>query len=296
MLAILPSFLTAQEAGIPEELQQEVLSQHPGLDADGDGKISRKEFKKGGQSIPQEEREKIMQALAGDQEDLQTQAAKSQLEGLGLSGEQGIKYKESKQDRCYLDIVHPKNKLYEKAPLLIFIHGGGYHGGDRSLLYRPDSFGLAQRASEQGIAVATLGYRLIGKEKEVRMVHLNQDIKDALRYLAQNSDRFAIDPNKMITLGQSAGGSLALIAALTPSDYLPGAVSGPDTQHTVVGCINYFGPTHLLWSPVSLPEETSMQAGKQLVCHRGRTGHRTNHDRLQPGQTPQRRLPAGASV
>ena len=46
-----------------------------------------------------------------------------------------------------------------------------------------------------------------------------------------------------MTWGTSAGGSKALITALTESDFLPGEVSGPGTEHTVIGAISFFGAT-----------------------------------------------------
>lgn len=242
LLAVLPMVLSAQE--IPQKIQQEILSQHPDLDRDGDGEISIREFKRGRKSLPKEAKKRIDAAMAGTFEAQKQREIDRLLRGMGLRGELGIEYKTSKQGRTLLDIVYPKNKIHEKAPLLIFVHGGGYHGGDRSLLY--GDINLIKNATDNGIAVATIGYSLVGKSEDVRMMHLNQDVKDALRYLAQNSDRFGIDPNKFITWGQSAGGSLALIAALTPNDHLPGAVSGPGTEHTVIGCIDFFGVTTFL--------------------------------------------------
>jgi acetyl esterase/lipase len=105
--------------------------------------------------------------------------------------------------------------------------------------------------------VATIGYSLVGKSEDVRMKHLNQDVKDALRFLAQNSDRFGIDRHTFIILGQSAGGSLALIASLTPPDHLPGAVSGPGADYKVIGCINFFGATTFLEPSVVAQREVN---------------------------------------
>jgi predicted esterase len=229
---------------IPREIQKKILSKSPNLDKDGDKKLTVKEYMEGRTSIPRKLRNRFNSALEVEIEDFKGEKARKVIIEMGLRLEQGIKYKESKQGRTLLDIVYPKSNIYKKAPVLVFVHGGGYQAGSRTLLYENSmKLGIVKHVTSQGIAVAAIGYRLIGKDKHTRMVHLNQDIKDALRYLAKNSDQFRIDPDKFIVWGQSAGGSLALVAGFTPSDHLPGAVSGPGTKHTVIGCINFFGLT-----------------------------------------------------
>ena len=253
---LLSARATAQQ--IPQEIQNKILSEFPNLDKDGDGKITIEEYLKGRPTVPEKVRYPLNQALAGEIEAFRSEKARKVIADMGLRIEQGIKYKESKQGRTLLDIVYPKNKIYEKAPVLVFVHGGGYQAGTRSLLYENSmKLSIVKNVTSQGMAVITVGYRLIGKDEDTRMVHLNQDIKDALRYLAQNSDRFGIDPDKFMLWGQSAGGSLALVAALTPSDHLPGAVSGPGTKHTVIGCINFFGLTTFIEPSVVGPRSES---------------------------------------
>jgi len=51
--------------------------------------------------------------------------------------------------------------------------------------------------------------------------------------------------------------SLTVIAALTPNDHLPGAVSGPGTEHRVIGCIEVFVVTTFLEPSVVGAREVS---------------------------------------
>jgi len=102
---------------------------------------------------------------------------------------------------------------------------------------------IVKELTDAGIAVATIDYRVLGQGEDLGFQELFQDCKDALRFLAKNSDRFGIDPHQMVTWGTSAGGSKALLTALTESDFLPGEVSGSGTEHTVVGAISFFGAT-----------------------------------------------------
>lgn len=253
---LLSAFASAQQ--IPREIQNRILSEFPNLDRDGDGKITIKEYMEGRTSVPRKLRYQYNEALERQIEAFRGEKARAVLAEMGLRLEQGIQYKESQQGRTLLDIVYPKNKIYEKAPVLIYVHGGGYQSGSRSLFYENSMMlSIVKSLTSQGVAVATVGYRLIGKDEHTRVMHLNQDIKDALRYLAQNSDRFGIDTDQFMLWGQSAGGSLALVGALTPPDHLPGAIFGPGTQHTVIGCINFFGLTTFMEPGVMGPKSKS---------------------------------------
>ena len=233
---LLSAFASAQQ--IPREIQNRILSEFPNLDRDGDGKITIKEYMEGRTSVPRKLRYQYNEALERQIEAFRGEKARAVLAEMGLRLEQGIQYKESQQGRTLLDIVYPKNKIYEKAPVLIYVHGGGYQSGSRSLFYENSMMlSIVKSLTSQGVAVATVGYRLIGKDEHTRVMHLNQDIKDALRYLAQNSDRFGIDTDQFMLWGQSAGGSLALVGALTPPDHLPGAIFGPGTWSLRASCM-----------------------------------------------------------
>lgn len=241
-ILLLSTHVSSQQ--IPQKIQNQILSKFPNMDKDGDEKITIEEYMRGRQSVPCKLRYQLNETLALEIEAFRSTKARNVITNLGLEIKQGIEYKESKQGRTLLDIMYPKIKIYEKAPVLIYVHGGGYQAGSRSLVYEGSmTLSTIKNLTSQGVAVATVGYRLIGKDEHTRMVHLNQDIKDALRYLAQNSDSLQLDPDKLMVMGQSAGGSLALVAGLTPYDHLPGTVSGPKTQHTVIGCIGFFGLT-----------------------------------------------------
>ena len=114
------------------------------------------------------------------------------------------------------------------APLLIWIHGGGWRTGDKSQITGfagpsvkapppgpcrdivevqvPD---LAELLAK-GYAVAAVNYRLTDKP-----VAAAQDAKAAVRFLRANAQRFRLDPDRFAAWGDSAGGYSALILAVT---------------------------------------------------------------------------------
>ena len=96
------------------------------------------------------------------------------LQQLGLKGELDIEYrKNTSQQRNKLDFIHPKNKVYEQAPLFIYIHGGGNTGGTKNALYNKSSL-ILKELTEAGIAVATIDYRVFGQGEELGFHHLFQ--------------------------------------------------------------------------------------------------------------------------
>ena len=248
--------------------QTQLLKRFPQFDKDGDGKLSESEQKTllkqilkrypqadrdGDGVLSEDEKQKLrqMSAARGSKSPSKSRSdidsgktdPKSVLSQLGLKGELDIEYrKNTKQQQNRLDFIYPKTKVYEQAPLFIYIHGGGNTGGTKDALYRQGAL-ILKELTEAGIAVATIDYRVFGKGEELSFHHLFEDCKDALRFLAKNSGRFGIDRHKFVTWGTSAGGSKALITALTDSDFLPGENTGPENEHTVIGAISFYGAT-----------------------------------------------------
>lgn len=225
-------------------MTRQALKRFPQLDKDGDGSLSDSE-KKGLLRAAAKRAGRNKRGSTATQRGTSSKQMEYAefLNNLGLNAERGIEYKKNTaQQANKLEFIYPKNKVYERAPLFIYIHGGGNTGGSRTVVYNKGNL-IIEELTKAGIAVASIDYRVFGQGEELGFHHLFQDCKDALRFLAKNSDRFGIDPHRMVTWGTSAGGSKALVCALTESDFLPGEVAGPDTDHTVLGAISFFGVT-----------------------------------------------------
>lgn len=129
-----------------------------------------------------------------------------------------IVYKTVGDQKLQLDLLTPKGLKNMAAPLLIYIHGGGWGGGDRYRCARPDVSGVFKRCAAAGILCATLEYRL--NSPKATAFDSATDCKDALRFLVKNAEQYRIDPARIGTIGGSAGGHLSLVTALgDPKDY-----------------------------------------------------------------------------
>jgi acetyl esterase/lipase len=99
------------------------------------------------------------------------------------------------------------------VPVVVWIHGGGFRSGDRR--YLPDTMvpgSVFDALLEAGMAVATIDYRLSG---EAHFPAQLDDVNAALEYLRTFAVALGLDPERMGTWGESAGATLAALAALT---------------------------------------------------------------------------------
>ncbi|GEP41385.1 alpha/beta hydrolase [Brevifollis gellanilyticus] len=139
-----------------------------------------------------------------------------------------VVYKTVGDQKLQLDILTPKGLKAEKAPLLVYIHGGGWGGGDRYRMARPDIAGVFRRCGATGIICASLEYRL--NTAKATAFDSAVDCKDALRFLVKNAAQYRIDTTRVATIGGSAGGHLSLVTALGDPKDFPGdpALAGHD--------------------------------------------------------------------
>lgn len=139
-----------------------------------------------------------------------------------------VVYKTVGDQALQLDILTPKGLKVERAPLLVYIHGGGWGGGDRYRMARPDIAGVLRRCGVAGIICASIEYRL--NTEKATAFDSAVDCKDALRFLVKNAAQHRIDPTRIGTIGGSAGGHLSLVTALGDPKDFPGdpALAGHD--------------------------------------------------------------------
>lgn len=129
-------------------------------------------------------------------------------------------------------------------PTIVFIHGGGFAGGNSSggtALYT--ARGPIQ-ALEDGYAVAFVDYRLGGEAKFPAPVY---DIKAAIRYLRANAETYHLDENRFAIWGESAGGHLADFVAVTSGDpnYEDLSMGNAEYSSAVQACVSWYAITDL---------------------------------------------------
>ena len=131
-------------------------------------------------------------------------------------------------------------------PAAVIVHGGGWVRGDRRVEVAP----LFQPLEDASFAWFSISYRFATSALDFGTA--SSDVLDALRFIKSHAAEYRIDPDRIVLIGESAGGQLAAMAALapgagvkavvamyTPSD-LPALINGsgliPDQiRHAVKG-------------------------------------------------------------
>ncbi|MDN3292582.1 alpha/beta hydrolase [Streptomyces ficellus] len=129
------------------------------------------------------------------------------------------------------------------VPLVLFVHGGAWRRGrrdDMGLRTRQWTPGPFARIAAAGLAVACVDYRLSG---EARFPAPLDDLRAALRWLTVRSAELGIDTGRTVVWGESAGGHLASLLALT---HAGAALAGPSVAGAALaGAVVWYGPSDL---------------------------------------------------
>jgi acetyl esterase/lipase len=123
-----------------------------------------------------------------------------------------------------LDLYAPP-RPHPPAPAVLVVHGGAWRGGTRA-----DLTALNHYLAARGYVVASASYRLAPAHRYPAQL---EDIRAALAYLRANAAELGVDPRRIVLLGRSAGGQLALLVAYTARD------------PSVRGVVSLYGPTDL---------------------------------------------------
>ena len=172
--------------------------------------------------------------------------------------------------RNYRYGIHKRNILNVAIPdgvtgelgLVLMIHGGGWHAGDKSV-YESD---LAYWA-ERGYAVAALDYRYASKN--VHAEDILDDIENALSFLKEHAEGLGVNLSGVILTGGSAGGHLALLYAYSRGE------SSPIEPRAVV---SYSGPTDLYDENFYIESEILEDVEKMISKISGAEATRENRE------------------
>jgi len=139
-----------------------------------------------------------------------------------------------------------KGKGDKPQPVVLFVHGGAWVSGDNNLdKAYSEQIQALMSLREQGITIAAPTYRFSFEGIFPAQIH---DIKAAIRFLKANADKYGIDPSRIMTMGESAGAQLALLAAVSNGEKdLEGTIGGNlNVDSNVIGCVDCYGMTDFL--------------------------------------------------
>lgn len=239
LLSTLVTFVSAQQAASPfdrwdanqdgklvrEELPEPLRKNFDRVDTNRNGFISRDEIAAMRQNQAQGQGGKGAPRLP---------------EGVKMIAD--LDYAGSGNPRQALDLFLPEKRESEGLlPFIVFVHGGGWEGGDKN----GGGARLAPYVATGKFAGASIAYRLSSEEQWPSQIH---DCKAAIRWLKAHAKEYQLDPERIAVWGTSAGGHL--VAMLGVSDgvkELEGEIGPHLDQSGKVNCVvDFFGPTEML--------------------------------------------------
>jgi len=154
-----------------------------------------------------------------------------------------IAYVENAHERQKFDIAFSKKG--RARPLLVWIHGGAYMGGDKA-----ENHAIWGELLKAGYAVATINYRLSGDAKWPAQI---TDCKAAIRYLRAHAKEYHLDPGRIGVWGSSAGGHLAALVGASGGEKSFDVGQHLDQSSAVSCAVDLFGPADF----ETMPQYTS---------------------------------------
>jgi len=161
-----------------------------------------------------------------------------------------------------LDIVQPRAPALANRPGVIVIHGGGWVEGEKEKMLEPFCLPFV----EHDFVAANLEYRLA---KSAHAPVAVQDVLKAAKWFQDHAAEYRVDPARIIVLGESAGGELALLTAMLPASN----PFGPAIR--IAGAIDFYGiadvpdqlagPNQQRYAAAWIPDQPDrMELAKQL--------------------------------
>lgn len=136
-----------------------------------------------------------------------------------------------------MDVYYPKT-ITPPSVGLIYIHGGGWTGGDKD-----EGIGMSDmlELNARGYVTFSINYRLAPQTKIQNQI---EDVKCAVRSIRANAAHYGIDPKKIGAWGSSAGGHLvSLLGTADDKEFASGMYL--DQSSRVQAVTDMFGPTDL---------------------------------------------------
>jgi len=138
-------------------------------------------------------------------------------------------------DRGLLCDVYRPAPGTEKHVAIVHIHGGAFQRGSK------EGARTASPLAGLGYLGVAMQYRLAPASKWPAQI---QDVKACIRWTRANAEQLNIDPNKIVVLGHSAGGHLAIVAAGSQNlAEFEGEGGNPGVGTEVAACVAFYAAT-----------------------------------------------------
>lgn len=124
----------------------------------------------------------------------------------------------------------------QPTPLVIYIHGGGFIGGDKSRYYDSEDW---LRFLEAGVSVASINYRYMN-QPPYGILSSMRDAKRCLQFIRFHAEKYNVDKTKIACSGGSAGAGTSLWLAFSDDMAHVGSQDPVLRESTKICCAGAF--------------------------------------------------------
>ncbi|MEO9968035.1 MAG: alpha/beta hydrolase [Reichenbachiella sp.] len=151
-----------------------------------------------------------------------------------------ISYNVTYKNNLSLDIYHPTNILYDKSPLVLFVHGGAWIAGRKESMNVNRVNGAINKLRDHGYTIISIEYTL-ARDKKTPFPACIVDGFDAIQWISSHADSLNLDMDNFGIMGESAGAHIAMMNTITnPADF---GLSHPKLAMDYM--IDIYGPSDL---------------------------------------------------
>lgn len=192
----------------------------------------------------------------------------------------------------FLDlIVDPAAQVGGSRPVIMYMFGGGWEGGDRG---NRSSVDLWREFLALGYAIVAIDYRLgvkvakdagefteeNGTEMYLRAIQWSvEDLFDATSFVLDHASEWNLDPNLIVTLGGSSGATNSLVAEYHVANATELAQDHLPTGFRYAGVISMAGA---FWLPADTPLAFASKPAPIMFFHGGKD-QLVTYDEVQGG-------------
>lgn len=126
-----------------------------------------------------------------------------------------VVYKVVEERQLTLDILMPARFEHDEVPVVFYVHGGTFSGGDKIDLTAGVRRHVVEEILNEGYAIISINYRYLDEDSHFPDNII--DVKDAIRYITSVADEYNFDIDNFGLWGSGSGSYLALTSAYTPS-------------------------------------------------------------------------------
>ncbi|MGE0158998.1 MAG: prolyl oligopeptidase family serine peptidase [Gemmatimonadales bacterium] len=157
------------------------------------------------------------------------------------------------------DIAYPVGG--EELPVIMYVHGGRWRGGERQ---NDQGLQVAEWAG-RGFFAMTVSYRLV-LASPAPLAY--QDLQTAIRWVHAHADQYGIDENRIYLIGNSAGGHMVALAATLgegPYERISGWENARSDVTAVISAAGAYDLNTLSWGNLWTPLEGDPIEARRLA-------------------------------